>query len=326
VEIGMPANIDDTINYLLSTNQPWVQHNTLLNLQKKPRNNSQVKKYKKETIDHPKIQELIKDNQTWPGYSLKRHNDAAHPIHKIAMLADFGLKAEDPGINEIIEKILLYRSEEGLFQSQLEIPPRYGGSGTPVMSWMLCDAPLLLYSLQKFGVKDKRVNNALEHLLSLVDDNGWRCITSMGFRGPGRKADHCPYANLISMKALVENPKYFDSDAVRIGVEAQLEHWRNRSGRKFYLFGIGTTFGRLKYPHVWYDILHVLDVLSKTPYVKEDSRFVEMLNYVNRKQLDNGGYVPESVWRVFKDWSFGQKKESSPWLSYKIALINSRIN
>jgi hypothetical protein len=128
------------------------------------------------------------------------------------------------------------------------------------------------------------------------------------------------------MKALVENPKYFDSDAVRIGVEAQLEHWRNRSGRKFYLFGIGTTFGRLKYPHVWYDILHVLDVLSKTPYVKEDSRFFEMLNYVNRKQLDNGGYVPESVWRVFKDWSFGQKKESSPWLSYKIALINSRIN
>jgi hypothetical protein len=62
------------------------------------------------------------------------------------------------------------------------------------------------------------------------------------------------------------------------------------------------------------------------PYVRDDPRFVEMLNYVNRKQLDNGGYVPESVWRVFKDWSFGQKKESSPWLSYKIALINSRIN
>ena len=322
----MSERYHKSIKYLMSTKQPWVQYNTLIHLQNKPTNNPGVKKHKKETIEHPKIQELINQSLTWPGYSLKRHNDAAHPIHKISMLADFGLTPNDPGINEIIDKILSSQSDDGSFQSQLEIPTRYGGSGIPEMSWMLCDAPLLLYCLHKFGVDDPRVTEAADHLISLVDNNGWRCKTSMGFRGPGRKSDHCPYANLIAVKALAENPKYLESDAVRIGVEAQLEHWRNRDGRKLYLFGIGTTFSRLKYPHVWYDVLHVLDVLSKIPYARMDSRFIEMMKLVNEKQLEDGGFAPESVWSAFKGWSFGQKKESSPWITFKIALINSRAN
>lgn len=162
-------------------------------------------------------------------------------------------------------------------------------------------------------------------ILSLVDNNGWRCKTSSGFRGPGRKADHCPYANLIALKALAENHKLRDSDEVQKGVDAQLEHWINRGGRKIYLFGIGTTFRRLKYPHVWYDILHVLDALSKIPYAHEDTRFTEMLDNVNRKQLDDCSFKPESVWKAYRDWSFGQKKASSPWMTFKVALINSRL-
>lgn len=66
-------------------------------------------------------------------------------------------------------------------------------------------------------------------------------------------------------------------------------------------------------------------MLSKVPYAREDSRFVEMLGLVNGKQLDNGSFVPESVWKAFKGWSFGQKKEASPWITYKVALINSRV-
>jgi len=324
-KIGMSERYHKSINYLLSTKQPWVKYNTLVNLQEKPLNNPLVKESKKEMVEHSKIQELIKESKTWPGYTLKRHNDAGHPIHKIVMLADFGLKLNDPGMDEIIHKILSNQSEEGSFQSKLEIPIRYGGSGTPKMGWMVCDAPLLLYSLLKLGVDDKRVTEAADHLISLVDSNGWRCKTSTGFRGPGRKTDHCPYANLIAVKALVEEPKYLESDAVLFGVEAQIEHWSNRDGRKLYLFGIGTTFGRLKYPHIWYDILHVLDVLSKVPCAREDSRFVEMLDLVNGKQLDYGGFIPESVWQAFKGWSFGQKKEASPWIAYKVALINSRV-
>ena len=276
-------------------------------------------------LEHPKIQELIEECKTWPSKPLRRHNDAGHPIHKVAILADFGLDSGDPGINDIVRRVMSNQSEDGSFQSLLEIPIRYGGKGTPEMSWMLCDAPTLLYSLQKFGVNDPRVDEAVDHLLSLIENNGWRCRTSAGFRGPGRKADHCPYANLIALKALAENHKHRDSDMVRIGVDAQLDHWANREGRKIYLFGIGTTFRRLKYPHVWYDILHVLDVLSIIPYAREDPRFTEMLDTVNDKQLEDCSFKPESVWKAYKDWSFGQKKTSSPWITYKVALINSRL-
>ena len=276
-------------------------------------------------LEHHKIQELIEECKTWPSTPLRRHNDAKHPIHKFAILADFGLELDDPGINVMVQRVLSHQSEGGSFQSLLEIPIRYGGKGTPDMSWMLCDAPTLLYSLQKFGVNDRRVDEAVDHLLSLVDNNGWRCRTSMGFRGPGRKVDHCPYANLIALKALAENEKLLDSDEVQTGVDSQLEHWNNREGRKRYLFGIGTIFRRLKYPHVWYDILHVLDVLSMIPYAREDLRFTDMLDIVNGKQLKDSSFKPESVWRAYKDWSFGQKKVSSPWITYKVALINSRL-
>jgi hypothetical protein len=276
-------------------------------------------------LEHSKIQELIRECKTWPDMSLKRHNDAGHPIHKISILADFGFELEDPGIHDIVSRVLSHQSENGSFQSLLEIPERYGGKGVPELSWMLCDAPILLFCLQKMKVKDRRVDDAVGHLLSLVDGNGWRCRTSSGFRGPGRKADHCPYANLIALKALVENPKLRYSDEVQKGVDAQLDHWTNRDGRKIYLFGIGTTFRRLKYPLVWYDILHVIDVLSLIPYAMDDPRFIEMLGIINSKQLENSSFKPESVWRAYKDWSFGQKRKSSPWITYKVAHINERF-
>ncbi len=35
-----------------------------------------------------------------------------------------------------------------------------------------------------------------------------------------------------------------------------------RGQKKYFLFGIGTDFHKLKYPLIWYDILHVSDVLQ----------------------------------------------------------------
>ena len=321
---SLSAKILDPRSYLLSTVYPWVRYNTPLNLMKYDARNPKVIQAKNEMNEHPKIRGLIEECKTWPATPLKRHNDAGHLIHKIAILADFGLEITDNGITEIVNKVLLHQSEDGSFKSLLEVPVRYGGKGAPEMSWMLCDAPTLLYSLQKFKVKDRRVDEAINHILSVVDNNGWRCKTSQGFRGPGRKTDYCPYANLISLKSLALNQKLLDSEEVKIGVDTQIDHWFNRKGRKIYLFGIGTTFKRLKYPHVWYDILHVLDVLSMIPYARESSHFTEMLNLVNEKQLQDSSFKPESVWRAYKDWGFGQKKKSSPWITYKVALINKR--
>jgi hypothetical protein len=41
-----------------------------------------------------------------PATPLKRHNDAAHPLYAITMLADFGFSKDDPGIARIAESVL----------------------------------------------------------------------------------------------------------------------------------------------------------------------------------------------------------------------------
>ncbi len=85
---------------------------------------------------------------------------------------------------------------------------------------------------------DPRVQQAVEHLVSLVDDNGWRCRADakLGkFRGPGRKEDPCPIASVYALKALSLVPEMVDSPATRAGAEMLLSHWEKRGERKIYL-------------------------------------------------------------------------------------------
>ena len=320
----MVNRILDPTPYLLSRSEPWVLYNAYLNLTEEK---SKAKKTKQALQRNTFILDLIDESSLWPGKPLSRHNDATHPIHKIALLADFGFKLDDPGINHVTEAILSNQSEEGAFTSSIAVPVRYGGSGLASLEWMICDTPTLLYSLLKFGVRDDpRIEDAINHILGLVEVNGWRCRTSIPkMRGPGKKADHCPYGNLLALKALSQVPELMGHEALQNGVDVQLDHWENRESRKIYLFGIGTTFKRLKYPLIWYDILHVVDVLSHLPYAREDPRFNEMMEIINGKQTENTAFTPESVWKAYKDWSFGQKKTSCPWITYKVALLNKRL-
>ncbi|NTW90442.1 MAG: hypothetical protein HGA35_00625 [Erysipelotrichaceae bacterium] len=54
------------------------------------------------------------------------------------------------------------------------------------------------------------MQKAVTALMELVRENGWPCAVSkeLGkFRGPGRKEDPCPFANLAMLKALSEIEK-----------------------------------------------------------------------------------------------------------------------
>lgn len=91
---------------------------------------------------------------------------------------------------------------------------------------MLCDAPATLYALLKFGLgTDPRIETAAGQLVSLVRENGWPCAAASGlgkFRGPGRKDDPCPYANLVTLKALAQSTKWREGEACKIGAETIL--------------------------------------------------------------------------------------------------------
>ena len=162
----------------------------------------------------------------------------------------------------------------------------------------------------------------------MVKGNGWHCAAApeLGkFKGPGRREDPCPIVNVYALKALAQVPELLDSPAARTGAEMLLWHWEHQGERKLFLFGIGTDFRKLKYPFVWYDILHVTDVLSRFPFVHADPRFREMVEAILAQADENGRYTAASMYRAWKGWSFADKKNPSPWLTLLVRRVQKRM-
>lgn len=199
---------------------PWVRYRTLLDLLGREPGDGEVATARRAAQEDGQIVGLLDELAMWPGAPMKGHNEAGHLLHRLTFAADLGLTIEDPGIAALAEKILVHQSEQGAFQIPISIPERYGGTGQEQWAWMLCDAPQLLYSLASFGLADDpRVRAAARHLADLVQENGWRCVVTpeLGkFRGPGRKADPCPYATLLALKALSVMGEWRDSDAAAL--------------------------------------------------------------------------------------------------------------
>ena len=333
----MRMNIDLT-QWLLESDEPWTRYRTLVELLDRPENDPEVQAARAEMLAHPQVQAMMAEAATWGDRPLKRHNDASHPIYKFSTLADFGVRADTPGMPASIAAVLSHQAPEGAFQTVVNIPRAFGGTDEDTWTWMLCDAPTLLYALLAMGLGDDelrpepaegRVQQAVDHLVSLVDENGWRCrcAPELGkFRGPGRKADPCPIVNVYALKALAQVPELLDSAATRAGAEMLLWHWEHQTERKIYMFGIGTTFRKLKYPFVWYDILHVVDVLSRFPFVQDDPRFQQMVETITAQADEDGRYTAGSMYRAWKGWSFADKKNPSPWLTFLVLRVLKRTS
>lgn len=319
--------VENQIDWLLSSEEPWTRYRTLVDLLGLPESDRDVKSAHQAMLDHPQILGLVEKAATWPGYPLKRHNDAKHPLYAISTLADFGLRMGDLGIGEIVSKVLDHKSPDGMLETQVLIPKAFGGSDKADWTWMLCDAPTLLYSMLAFGVDQTDLEDAVRNLSGLATENGWRCTASpdLGkFKGPGRREDPCPIANVYVLKALSVadgNPE----EPSRIGTEMLLHHWQIRQEKKYFLFGMGTDFSKLKYPFVWYDILHVLDVLSRFPWVHSDPRCLEMVSVITNQADEEGLFTASSMYLAWKGWSFADKKNPSPWLTFLVLRILKRM-
>lgn len=312
------------IDWLLDdARPPWVRYWTYRDLLDRPADDPDVLAAHEATLVHEGVQALITELAEWPGPPLKRHNDARHPLHKLALLAELGLTADDPGMDTILARVLAGQSAEGAFTVTMALHPRYGGTGEALQTWMLCDAPLTLYTLLAFGLgDDPRVKRALNHLTGLLADNGWPCAADPayeGFRGPGRKGDPCPYATLVALRALSRVPELVESPFASTGVETLLWHWDIQRERKLYMFGIGTDFRKPKYPLIWYDMLHVCDVLSRFPQARRDPRFMSehggMLRELMQQADAAGRFTARSMYMAWKGWDFADKKHPSPTIT-----------
>ncbi len=316
------------IDWLLE-GEPWIEYRTRRDLLGQSEGDTQVRLAREAMLANPQVRNLLSELSLWPGTVISSHKSAGQPFHRLTFIADLGLKAGDPGMDEIIERILEHQSSEGPFQLSTNIPTHFGGTGLDQSAWALCDAPLIVYSLAKFGLEDDhRVKEATKYLVGLVRDNGWPCAVSkeLGkFRGPGRKDDPCPFANLAMLKALSVIEAWRDSPECRTGAETLLNLWSESLTQHPYIFYMGTDFRKLKVPFVWYDLIHVLDVLSRFAWLREDARLIDMLEVLKNKVDQQGRFSLESIWTAWKDWEFGQKKEPSRWLTLMAWRILGRV-
>ncbi len=315
-----------TVEWLME-GPPYVRYRTMLDLLHLDESDAQVAAARSEMLSDPNIRSLA-STVTGPWRPLNSHRSASHPIHILEFLSDVGLKVDDLNLRIATDRLFENMSEDGQFRVPMVIPKHFGGSGVEEMAWVICDAPMVVSSMARMGLaKDSRVLQAAEMIAELSSDRGWMCKGSKEigkFRGPGRKDDPCPYATLISLGALSEFP-YLDScDAVKFGTECLLDLWENSREKHPYQFYMGTDFRKVKAPLVWYDILHVADVLSLFQDVIDDSRYVDMISVLSSKADPDGRMVPGSVWQDYRDWEFGQKKVPSRWATFLFLRILER--
>lgn len=276
-----------------------------------------------------RIQNYLCDVAYFHTILVTNHKNPELPMHKLLFLLDLGFDMEVPEIKSAISQILKHRDEHGVFQSMTNVPVHFGGTGLDVYSWCLCDAPLLLLALLKAGINyNEHIKPGVDYLVSLVRDNGFPCAVSpeLGkFRGPGRKADCCPYSTLIMADLLAYIPEYRESQIAVSTVKTLLDLWENSLEQHPYMFYMGKDFRKLKSPSNWYDIISVANVLSKYEIAHQDPRFKEMITIIRDKQGADGFFIPESAYQKLKEWDFGQKKVFSPYLTFQCLRIFERL-
>ncbi|MGB9585880.1 MAG: hypothetical protein ACPL7A_00495, partial [Anaerolineales bacterium] len=107
----------------------WVVYRTRLDVLEQPIDDLQVQSAKRSMLIDSQVQRLISDFSAWDQNVVSSHKNAAQLFHKLTFLADLGLTARDPGISDIITRILAHVSSEGPPQVLMNIPLHFGGNG-----------------------------------------------------------------------------------------------------------------------------------------------------------------------------------------------------
>ncbi len=289
---------------------------------------SKLNELRQAVLADERIRSYLRDISDFHRNVVKGHKDPDISVNKLIFLLEMGLDRDVPEIDAAVKAILSHKDENGVYQSLVNIPKHFGGSGEDTFGWALCDAPNMALALLMAGVPYAgEVEKAVRYMTSLMRDNGFPCAVSRelgSFRGPGRKDDCCPYATLTMLKLYSLIPEYQDSAAAKRCVDVLLNLWETSLEQHPYMFFMGTDFRKLKAPVIWYDILHIVDVLGRFDYALKDSRFKEMREIIESKADADGMYTPESVYLKCKDFDFGQKKVPSAYLTYRCIMALGR--
>lgn len=306
------------IRFILAEGDPWVQYITRRRLLHD--SSSSLTALREQMLADIRIQQLLDSVENFHERVVSGHKDPSLSVNQLLFLLDLGLDQDIPQIRRAVQAILSHRDADSVYQSRVLVPKQYGGSGEETFGWSLCDAPSLLYALLQAGADvEKQVLPGTRHLAGLWQEQGFPCSVSPqlgNWRGPGRKSDCCPYAQLIMIRLLAALPGQGFEPLVQQAADGLLCLWENSRNRHPFQFYMGTDFRKLKGPPIWYDLLTVALVLGRVPGIAVDARFGQMLDIIASRADDQGRFTPESIYQKCAGWDFGQKKLPSPYLTF----------
>jgi hypothetical protein len=331
---------EDPRQWLLSSDDPaarWVCLTQLLDLDSR---HPAVREAHALVLREPGTRALIARLPDWEADThLSGHDSPAFAPNLLHLLADRGVQARDePRIERLLDQMLEHQDTSGRFLS-------YGSSrvsAAPVWSSLLCDTHAITEVLVRFErAADTRVQASLrrmhDDLALTAQGRGWPCIADpvTGFRGPGRKSDVCPQVTLEALRTFARLPENGRPDDLDDVARILLRIWERRGFEQPYMFGHGARFKVVKWPPTWYGAANVLDTLGRYPRLwcapdadLADRRAVsEMAACLAAYNFDERGRVtPQSVYRGFGDFTFGQKKEPSAFATAHLAAIIRRFD
>ena len=311
----LPTELQSVVDWLLQAHEPWVVYNTLRDVTRMESSRPERQEAYQGMQQHLAVLELFQAVQPWPPATpLSRAYDPKDSVWKLATLADMGFESTDERIAVLAEQVLAAQAENGGFLH---------GGFDHTKSWHTrpyeCLTHVMTYALARFGYLDHpRLDRAYQQLIAWQRlDGGWHPNQQNLPGNPKEAEPSCPFGTVNVLRAVGVHPELRVSEVAKRGADFVLSCWvRRAEPYRPVGFGIGSTWDKVQYPLVQYQLLKTVDTLSLLPEVRTDPRYGEMVERLKRKQDADGRWRAESVNKSWAPFDFGQKKTASPWITF----------
>jgi hypothetical protein len=236
-------------------------------------------------------------------------------IDTLSVLGEIGYSIYDNSqIASAIDFIFSYQTPEGCFKY------------SPKSSKLPCLTARIIAGLGRLGVKnDKRIEASYKWMLDTqCDDGGWRCATVKLGKSPLTDASN-PGTTLYVLDAFrFRKNSVAEIDKLNEGVDFLLQHWEIRQPIGPCSFGIGSTFMKVEYPFLRYNLFYYVYVLSFYETAKHDKRFQEAYKKLKDK-TKNDKLIPENPHKAWIEFDFAKKGQISEIGTQRFKEINKNI-
>jgi hypothetical protein len=328
----------DPRSWLRSAPEPSARWLTLTALLDLPADDLEVEAARRDVLADAGTEELVGRLGDWEvERHVSGHDSPSWAPNLLLLLADIGVRAgDDERIEVVLDAMLRHQDRDGRFESCGRSP------ATPELAWaaLLCDTHAITDSLIRFGKGgDSRVAASVERMAADCAGTSlgaaWPCLPAAGFRGPGRRGDPCPMVTLEALRVFGRLPAHRRPAVALEAVRTLLRIWRDRGATRPYVFGHGRSFKTAKWPATWYSVLAVLDAIAGHPQAWHgpaadpgDRRAAaELVACLAAYNLGSDGRVtPQSCFKGFESFSFGQKREPSAWATARVCAVLRRFD